>query len=276
MQARPLVERFHVLCVSCLVLDALFCLIFTFSALSASNSELDSTCDSASTDNTWHNIVATSVSISALASLWGCFVHGAVACSTPSVPVTAAKIQSVSRYGHVLVAWTFIAAVLEAIANREQPDGCSQTANGAIDLASAQGQSDFLWQVGSTLLWLAWICSAVASAVLGRRTAPIVAAAEAAPRDVQESELEAGPCPPAAMPQLVGVPVQQLQGNAAFGGSLDADSAGVTPTTGTLVSGVPLHGVPLGASHSAGLPANGMVAQGTPVDSSVGHSSSKV
>lgn len=276
MQARPLVERFHVLCVSCLVLDALFCLIFTYTAL-ASDSDSSDSCNGDGSSSTWSNVVATSVSISALASLWGCFVHGAVACSTPSAPVTAAKVQSVSRYGHVLVAWTFVAAVLEAIAYREQPQcGDSSSSDSSnVDLGTTQGQSDFLWQVAYTLLWLAWICSAVASAVLGRRATPVVASAEAAAAATLPTDAELGTqmtCPaPAPMPQLVGVPVQQFQGSASMCGSMDpGDGAANT----TLVSGVPLSGIPLGAPQAVGSPASGIVAQGTPVGDAVGPSPS--
>lgn len=74
--------------------------------------------------------------------------------SGEGAPLKAAQLVGVSRYGHVLVAWTFIAAVLEAIAARQQPPECaSETQAVLAEPAMGDPEGEALTHLHVSTLW---------------------------------------------------------------------------------------------------------------------------
>ncbi|CAK9043937.1 unnamed protein product [Durusdinium trenchii] len=201
---RPILERFRVLCTICLVFDAIFMLIFALSGLSASAYSAETKCYEEN-GYSWHNILALSFIVSAVFAAWGVLLHGAVVISGEGAPLKSVQLTGVSRYGHILVAWTFLAAVLEAIASRQQPLECSgemqgvlaEPALGDVDSqALTRAHVSALWQMVSTVMWLIWVVAAVAAAMSSKRC--MLALEEAQVSQRQDSEA-----------QMVGVPVQE-------------------------------------------------------------------
>jgi len=227
------------LCVTCLVLDSLFVLIYSLTALSASSHNAKMACYEAH-GYTWHTVVAGTFTVSAFIAVAGAIVHAMVVCSTPN---TANQLGGVSRFAHSLVCWTFMAAVLEAIAYRQEPPECATIgrdgAAHSTDPGSAQvdpnmepqDRSDVVWQVACTMLWLVWVTGSVAAGVLARRCVPLLL------------EENASPC--SGTPQTVGMPVSRLPSGmvavtgaaAAADGQPDGMGAGVVVAQGMPVQG---------------------------------------
>ena len=125
----------------CLVFDAIFTLIFTLSGLSSSVHSAETICYEQN-GYSWHNILAhasasvcssrvkvwdvcayclacawprlceikaLSFIVSAIFAGWGVGLHGAVVTSGDGAPLKVAQLVGVSRYGHILVAWTLLA-----------------------------------------------------------------------------------------------------------------------------------------------------------------------
>lgn len=252
-----MLERFQILCIACLVFDSIFFLIYTNSALdsSASSSEGSDACTG--DGYTWSNVMATCTSLKALVALWGCFVHGAVACTTASVPMTGLKLRSITRYGHILVIWNFIVAVLEAVAVRQAPAQCLGGAS-TVDFAT---NSTFLQEICFTILWLSWICSAVASAMIGRRVSPSVLEAPSPPSE------RAGLSGTEPLPSAVGIPVQEFIGEGGQQQGEECPRGGMTQVSGVPLSGrgLPMHSGHFDQQHSMSM-SGSMVAMGTPVN----------
>lgn len=259
-------------CVACLVMDSIFTLILSYSALVSAGNSWNTACYQSS-GYTWHNIVAMCTSVTAVASLWGMFIHGAVACATASLPMTVVQVTSVNRYGHAMVVWTFISAILEAVAFRNEPGNCAATSAPAAATSSGATSSsgsssgigssgDFdpssIWQVAYTLLWLLWIIVIVMSALLARRCLIILKEAsdeagesQAVPQDEEDPQV-AGVPNSGMTAQTVGVPVHFGDGDRASG-------------PGTSL-GAPVAGMPVSQGFGQ---SNYMVAQGMPVAGSV-------
>eukprot|EP00438_Fugacium_kawagutii_P028570 Skav232559 [mRNA] locus=scaffold3309:81742:84624:- [translate_table: standard] len=272
---RPVLERFRVLCTFCLVFDAIFALIFALSGLNASAYSAETLCYE-QYGYSWHNILASasalSFIISAVFAAWGILLHGAVVISGDGAPMKASQLVAVSRYGHILVAWTFIAAVLEAIATRQQPDAC-KTDTVAVLAAPAMGDDtsglhadqlhvNAVWQMLSTVMWLVWVVTAVAAAMSSRRSLQVLE--EQASRQDTEA-------------QMVGVPVQdELPSGTVIGiATPSIGGPGGGPANGTVVGG-PTAG-PTGFQPTfQGMPVAGAVAadgvcQGMPVRDEAGN-----
>jgi len=250
-----------VLCTICLVFDGIFALIFALSGLNASAYSAETLCYEEN-GYSWHNILALSFIISAVFAAWGVLLHGAVVISGEGAPMKAAQLVGVSRYGHILVAWTFIAAVLEAIAARQQPIECSsQTTavlaepamgDGTGGLHSDQLHVNAVWQMLSTIMWLVWVVTAVAAAMSSKRSLQVLEEQQASRQDTEaqmvgvpvQDELPSG--------TVVGIATPSIQGNG-------ADGAGFQPT-GPTFQGMPV----------AGAVADG-VCQGMPVRDEAGN-----
>lgn len=201
---RPVLERFRVLCTICLVFDAIFALIFALSGLNASAYSAETVCYEEK-GYSWHNILALSFIVSSVFAAWGVLLHGAVVISGDGAPMKASQLVAVSRYGHVLVAWTFIAAVLEAIAARQQPAECTSATTGVLaepamgdgtgGLHSDQLHVNAVWQMISTIMWLVWVVTAVAAAMSSKRSLRVLEEQQVSRQDTEA--------------QMVGIPVQE-------------------------------------------------------------------
>ena len=99
----------------------------------------------------------------------------------------------------------FIAAVLEAIAARQQPVQCtSETTavlaepamgDGTGGLHSDQLHVNAVWQMLSTIMWLVWVVTAVAAAMSSKRSLQVLEEQQASRQDTEA--------------QMVGVPIQE-------------------------------------------------------------------
>lgn len=249
---RTVLERFRVLCTICLVFDAMFALIFALSGLNASAYSAETLCYEKN-GYSWHNILALSFIISAVFAAWGVLLHGAVVISGEGAPMKAAQLVGVSRYGHILVAWTFIAAVLEAIAARQQPLECSSETTAVAEPAMGDGtgglHSDQLhvnavWQMLSTIMWLVWVVTAVAAAMSSKRSLQVLEEQQASRHDTEA--------------QMVGVPVQdELPSGTVVGIATPsiqggADGAGFQP--GPTFQGMPVAGAVAADGVCQGMP----------------------
>lgn len=283
-QARSALERLRNLCVACLVLDSLFMLIYGLTALSSTRNSQKTECYGAH-GYIWHNVITFTFSVSALAAAGGAWVHATLVCSSSN---TAQQLLNVSRFAHTLVCWTFVAAILEAVAYRQEPMECadgyytssddSKDDSGGLGAQAGAGQDDssMIWQVAYTLLWLAWVTGAVAAAVFARRLAPLLPElAAAASATAAHSMSNQG-----AMPQTVGMPVQNFPGGMIMVGSPGnmpyGGSPGACGPQGT-IAGAPCSpaegapGAPAGAPPlwQGGVAYGGIVAQGMPVAGSM-------
>lgn len=281
-QGRPPLERLKNLSVTCLVLDSIFVLLYGLAALSSSGSTLKTACYEAH-GYTWHNVVTLTLTVSAFVAASGAVVHASVSCGAS---INEKLLDNISRFAHGLVVWTFVAAILEAIAYRQEPLECTDswdTSSQQQDTggtASAEDGSNIIWQVAYTLLWLGWVISAVASSVLARRVSALL------PELVAASSSGTTPAAPSfpgqqgvsMTPQTVGMPVQfppgmaGVQGVPAFGSTMGGPVGPCGPAGA--VAGAPCGPAAAGgaaaqgnATWQGGMVAAGgaVVAQGMPV-----------
>eukprot|EP00930_Biecheleria_cincta_P087574 TRINITY_DN76800_c0_g1_i1.p1 TRINITY_DN76800_c0_g1~~TRINITY_DN76800_c0_g1_i1.p1 ORF type:complete len:291 (-),score=61.65 TRINITY_DN76800_c0_g1_i1:515-1387(-) len=272
LTGRSGLERFRVICTVCLVFDALFVLIFSLSGLTASAYTAKTACYEQH-GYTWHNVLALSLLMSAMLALWGVSLHGSITISGPGAPLQMNQLQRASRYGHVLLGWTFLAAVVDAIAYRQQPPVCAGEDQETViqpamsDSNEHSGLTDLhvdaIWQMAYTVMWLIWIVGVVSAAMSAKRNMPLLEEAMKEAGEIRNNSFaeEAN-----GTPTLVGRPVRQqdLPEGAvvagAFAPSRDADgAAGGSPEDGgqaPTFQGQPLGPGPIGP--------NG-VAQGMPV-----------
>merc|ERR1740123_1647023 len=183
-QGRPLLERPRNLCVTCLVLDCLFVLIYSLTALSTMSISYKTECYEAH-GYTWHNMIALCYVVSAMSAGVGAVVHGHISCNPG---VKKEQLINTSRFANALVCWIFTAAVVDAIAYRKEPFQCSdvyystsQSSAGkpedkahayAADSSAHQDSSHMVWQLAYPMLWVGWVTSAVAAAMLAKRLLP--------------------------------------------------------------------------------------------------------
>jgi len=240
---RPPLERFRGFCTVCLVFDALFVLIFFLSGLSASAYSATTACYEEE-GYSWHNVLALTVLVSGVFAAWGAGLHGSIAVSGEGAPLKVKQLQSCSTYGHVLVGWTFIAAILEAVSYRQQPPVCiGREAHSTIQPAMTDDQEqagltdehvDAIWQMSYTVMWLVWVLGAVGVAILAKRNIPVL---EEVRKDEERRAAEQEGR--GDTPQLVGVPVQEAPGNSVTGNvttsfnSSPGDAAGAAAQNGT-------------------------------------------
>mmetsp|Transcript_34012 Transcript_34012/g.87948 ORF Transcript_34012/g.87948 Transcript_34012/m.87948 type:complete len:349 (-) Transcript_34012:87-1133(-) len=209
-QGRPPLERLRNLCVGCLVLDSLFVLLYGLSALGSARSKDKYACYEEH-GYFWYNVVNLAFAVSSVVAVGGATVHGIISCAAS---IQVQQLANVSRFAHVLVCWTFIQALLEAVAYRQEPLECADTAE-TQGTSSEQGPTgedggQLVWQVAYTILWLSWVTGAVASAVLARRCAVLLPELNAAAASIAAAQIgwptaqaqQAG-----ATPQTLGVPV---------------------------------------------------------------------
>jgi len=99
----------------------------------------------------------------------------------------------------------FIAAVLEAIAARQQPAECTSATTGVLaepamgdgtgGLHSDQLHVNAVWQMISTIMWLVWVVTAVAAAMSSKRSLQVLEEQQVSRQDTEA--------------QMVGIPVQE-------------------------------------------------------------------
>jgi len=296
---RPLIERLRNLCVTCLVLDSIFILVYTLTALSSMALSYKTACFEAH-GYTWHNMIAFCYAVSALWAAVGTTVHGYISCNNKA---SRDQIQNVSRFANALVCWIFTAAVVEAVAYRNEPAQCTdslyatdpaEAATGkpdesarayAADSARHQDSSHVVWQLAYPLLWIAWVTATVAAAVLSKRLLQDLAIIRS-----QSNDEESG----TAMPEIVGMPIQEPPSMQNMGGASPAAAPGPFGSTpggpggagmitvsgtpcgpagpaGSAIAGAsPADPVGQAPSWQGGVPAGGpMVAQGRPVAGTV-------
>uniref|UniRef100_A0A7S1L738 Uncharacterized protein n=1 Tax=Alexandrium catenella TaxID=2925 RepID=A0A7S1L738_ALECA len=257
LQGRPPLERLRVICITCLVLDSLFVFIYGMMALSHS-SPSDKTQCYEEHHYMWHDVVAGTLMISAFVGVGGAVTHGTVSCAPSN---TEQQLVSVSRFAHSLVSWTFVQALLEAIAYGQEPQACLALSHQSGLSGHRQGDGDMMhpedrvlviYQVVSTMLWLCWVTGCVAAGVLGRRCIPLLP--EACDRSPDAESSHGG------TPQTVGMPVMQLpSGMTAVNGAAqpgDSETGLAVPVRGEVGAGAPVPLVGAGG---------GLVAQGRPV-----------
>lgn len=269
--SKPPLERLRNLCISCLVLDCIFILIYGLTALSSASISRKTVCYEAH-GYTWHNTITFTFAISAFAAAIGGRVHSSISCSSPAM--TEQQLNAVLRFAHGLIIWTFVAAVLEAIAYRKEPLQCSDAYYGTSDRTytadgkSSQDTSHLAWQVIYPLLWVAWVTFTVAAAVLSKRIVPMLPELNAVATVAQQSQ---------STPQTVGVPVQELPTgqpvpSAAFGTSPGAPGGPCATVTGSPCSpaGGSAAEQPAASPWEQGTVSGGsLVAQGRPVAGSI-------
>mmetsp|Transcript_126579 Transcript_126579/g.405172 ORF Transcript_126579/g.405172 Transcript_126579/m.405172 type:complete len:342 (+) Transcript_126579:67-1092(+) len=209
-QGRPPLEKLRNLCIGCLVLDSLFVLLYGLSALGSAQSKDKYACYEEH-GYFWYNVVNLAFAVSSVVAVGGATVHGIISCAAS---IQVQQLANVSRFAHVLVCWTFIQALLEAVAYRQEPLECADTAEaqGTSPEKGPNGEDggQLVWQVAYTILWLSWVTGAVASAVLARRCAPLLPELNAAAASIAADHIgwstaqaqQAG-----ATPQTLGVPV---------------------------------------------------------------------
>lgn len=260
-QGRPPLERLRVISITCLVLDSLFVFIYGMMALSESSPSEKTQCYE-EYRYIWHDIIAGTLMLSAFVAVGGAVTHGTVACAAHN---TEQQLVGISRFSHSLVFWTFVQAVLEAIAYGQEPPQCAALGHpthagaqpqpqqhgqaGEVDAMHPAERTLVVYQVVSTMLWLCWVTGCVAAGVLSRRCiAYLPEAGERSPD--AESGLS-------CTPQTVGMPVSQLPcGMIAIDGAAQASSA--EPESSSF-------GAPTFAGQPVVGAGGGMVAQGRPV-----------
>lgn len=272
LNGRSGLERFRVICTICLVFDALFVLIFSLSGLTASAYTAKTACYEKH-GYTWHNVLALSLLMSAMFALWGVNLHGSITISGPGAPLEMNHLFRTSRYSHVLLGWTFLAALVDAIAYRQQPPVCAgKDEETVIQPAMADSEEhagltelhvDAIWQMAYTIMWLIWIVGVVSAGMSAKRNMPLL---EEALKEAEEIRNSSHAEEANGTPTLVGRPVQQQglpEGAVAAGApapTREADGvAGGSPSDGVQTptfQGQPLGPGPIGQ--------NG-VAQGMPV-----------
>jgi len=268
LHGRNGLERFRVICTICLVFDALFVLIFSLSGLTASAYTAKTACYEKH-GYTWHNVLALSLLVSAMFALWGVSLHGGITISGPGAPLQMVQLHRASRYGHVLLGWTFLAAVVDAIAYRQQPPVCAgKDRETMIQPAMTDSEEqagltelhvDAIWQMGYTVMWLIWVVGVVSSAMSAKRNIPVL---EEALKEAEETQNQSLAEEANGTPTLVGRPVQpqDLPEGAVISGppapSREADGVAGPFTASEEIQGQPLGSGPIGP--------NG-VAQGMPV-----------
>mmetsp|Transcript_854 Transcript_854/g.1676 ORF Transcript_854/g.1676 Transcript_854/m.1676 type:complete len:284 (+) Transcript_854:62-913(+) len=267
---RPPLEQFRGYCTVCLVFDSLFVLIFFLSGLSASAYSATTACYEEH-GYSWHNVLALTVLMSGIFAAWGAGLHGSVVVSGEGAPLQVKQLESCSKYGHALVCWTFVAAILEAISYRQQPPICfgreeHSTIQPAMTDQQEQGgltdhHVDAIWQMAYTVMWLTWVLGTVGVAITAKRNIPVL---EEVRKEEERRIAERGDTP-----QLVGVPVQEAQ-NALPGTAQTSVTASFNSNQGGIAGAAVQAGTVQGHAMAAGVSTAG-VAQGMPVRDEAGN-----
>jgi len=169
-EGRTVQERFHILCITCVVLDSNWALLDGRAALDLATRPINACYEEHGYGN--HNVTAGVIFVSSMIALLGVHLHSKVVCNEP----TESSLSSISYFAHGLIGWTFVAVILEAIAygNGEPPQACDYLNNVQRsgeevpgDSLSADGYS--LWHVGMTVLWLVWITCVVSASFLAKK-----------------------------------------------------------------------------------------------------------
>lgn len=252
---------------TCLVLDALFSLIFSHAALQSTQQTAESICYQAAS-SMWYHAELGVMLISALAAFSGAVVHAPPAITTEP---KALQLQQITRYAHWLIGWTFVAGILQAVAYREEPDECKDLASQSDVIVDEEGafsreRASLMWQLAYTMLWLAWITAVVANAIHARRCGPLLPTAgssSVAPPDFRSSTDNAGLQQVGGMTQVVGVP-QMLGAQSSCQAQMDLEQQVGSQQT----VGLPVRDLPFGAVAGSAPSGPQLVAQGMPVPGS--------
>mmetsp|Transcript_20780 Transcript_20780/g.44367 ORF Transcript_20780/g.44367 Transcript_20780/m.44367 type:complete len:304 (+) Transcript_20780:60-971(+) len=269
-QGRSPLDRLRNLSITCLVLDAIFALLYGVSALKDSTSEEKLQCYK-DYGYYWHNVVELAFAVSSVAAVCGIAIHASISCAAS---FQDRQLVNANYFGHGLVCWTFLQALAEAIAYRQEPQDCidrygSQSSTSSADSTDESG-TNLVWQVAYTMLWLSWVTGAVATAVLSRRMLPILHHLQATSTpgtpgwSPSTDSNEAG-----TMPQTVGMPVQfPTNGSMQLAGDTSSQGA-CGPAAGAATQGAALPASPSagwqGGDSAMVVAGGGLVAQGRPV-----------
>jgi len=245
-EGRTVQQRFHILCVTCVVLDSNWALLDGRAALDLSTRPINACYEEHGYGN--HNVTAGVIFVSSMIALLGVHLHSRVVCNEP----TKSTLSSISYFAHGLIGWTFVAVILEAIAyggpNGDPPQECDYLLNAprggeevAGDSLSADGYS--LWHVGMTVLWLVWITCVVSASFLAKKlnleqdggcNRPGAAASTLGARSATAMD-------PCGVAQIVGTPIVEQSGgsNAAAAPAVGMDGVAMGMPVGGATGSAP-------------------------------------
>lgn len=245
---RPLLERFRILCVTCLVLDSNFALIDSRTAFVLATRPVNQCYEEHGYSS--HNVLTGTFLVSVMISILGMVWHSRVVCNE----VTEPMLHSVNRFAHGLIAWTFITVILEVLFYEPHPPPeCTALTTTATPVAD-EAFSEYGYEVGVVILWLVWVTSAVTAAFLAKRLTGNLAAATEELRNTSAASNggvgNAGD--PCGMATIVGLPLDSNQAQVAtVAGSVagvaapdSAPSPGVPAGMEGVAMGMPVQGVP--------------------------------
>eukprot|EP00929_Paragymnodinium_shiwhaense_P120959 TRINITY_DN93046_c0_g1_i1.p1 TRINITY_DN93046_c0_g1~~TRINITY_DN93046_c0_g1_i1.p1 ORF type:complete len:263 (+),score=27.59 TRINITY_DN93046_c0_g1_i1:105-893(+) len=177
-RSQPLAERYRTSCITSLVLDAIFALVYGNTALEAmSLSPKTADCYLAEGYN-WHMVLTSLLLLATFVAVAGVAVHAEGVCCPP---IGEARLRLAVRYALALSLWTCVSSVLEAVVHQQPRPHCSTEELGeahvdaVVEEESHQHDgptrrfAEQLWQAFYLLLWVAWFFSCVHTAVLARR-----------------------------------------------------------------------------------------------------------
>jgi len=190
-QERPTLERVRNWCIGCLVLDCIFVLIYALTALASSVATPKTRCYEEHGYG-WHTVVAFAFTASAMVAMSGATTHATAACAAR---ITDRQLSMINKFAHVLVVWTFIHSLFEAIAYSNEPAECvgigkdgkkaEKPQDGAVTRIDIE-------QVAYSFLWLAWVTGCVAVSMMSKRALVDLESEDSQPTQAQ----------------MVGMPVQ--------------------------------------------------------------------
>lgn len=240
-EGRTVQQRFHILCVTCVVLDSNWALLDGRAALDLATRPINACYEEHGYGN--HNVTAGVIFVSSMIALLGVHLHSRVVCNEP----TESTLSSISYFAHGLIGWTFVAVILEAIAygNGDPPQECDYLNNVPRggeevpgDSLSADGYS--LWHVGMTVLWLVWITCVVSASFLAKKlnlqqtSGSGRPAASSAPAGRPATD-------PCGVAQIVGTPILEQSGdsNAAAAPAVGMDGVAMGMPVGGATGSAP-------------------------------------
>lgn len=215
---RPFSERFRNLCITVLVMDSIFALLYAATALQPKPIPKEKVLCYQKSDYSWFYYVNLVYSCSAVVAVFGITIHGAIACG--GAVTKDADTRRVYRYGNFLIAWFLLSFLLEAVASNKEPKECRD-----LNDVAQEGQENvgseldtMVWQVVQAVLWLAWMLLSSGGGILARRhlasqqlqlpsNSADVSQAQGYVQGAMPQTVGA-PIGEGGMPQIFGVPVQ--------------------------------------------------------------------
>lgn len=263
---RPPLERLRILCTGCFAFDCIFVLVYGLTAFRSAGATTVEACYEAH-GYTWHYVMTLAITVWVMAALGAAMCHLALVTSQVDDEERTKKLQNISRVAHGLICWSLVAAVLEAIAYREEPLECHLVGSAQTraeqrggDLATGNGEhsagdpqsDDRLWEVGYTMLWLAWVTSSLGTGILAKRVSRMTPEeANAPPMDNTDAAAQGQQMQ--TRPQTVGAP-QMQDGAILVTGNPMTGPAAATAAQGAPTSNSGWSGAPTGSQVCTGMP----------------------